>query len=159
MKIKAEIAADERRISELREQRRCEQMDSLLRLVTERQQSDSEIAMKTLRLAEASAIERKIEADKFENRLYRANLLMKQYLTAMPQTATEILLWIKEIDDLFLRNSIDEDLRIPILVPYLNHDVKRLMKCLSNDEINSYDSLKARILVEYRVTATNFKQF
>jgi chemotaxis protein histidine kinase CheA len=142
----------------LSEQRRMEQIEEhrvahakQLSIISDRQAA-------TDKAVADAATERAADRLRFENRLARAGKLMSKLLYPMPDTPSEVVCYLKDIETIFARNSVDDDLRVSLLTPQLNRHIRRLMALTPAEDVNDYAKLKARILLEFHASADTHKQ-
>jgi len=108
----------------------------------------------------AERIETRAEAESSRRdvRLQKAVNVMKGILYHMPYDVTGILLYFKNVDDLFLQNNIDNDLKISLLNPYLTEKARRVVMNLPPGDRDSYEHWKQAILREHRLTPKLYRQ-
>src|SRR2546425_4171123 len=86
----------------------------------------------------------------YETRLQRANDLLKGRIANFPDSVQQITIFFRALDYLFTSFNIDNDLRNPIVVPFLTPRAKRV--AMSLDIRASYEDLKKAIFLEYNYT-------
>src|SRR5260221_14673259 len=92
-----------------------------------------------------------------EMKLKRSADILKGCLYKMPDDPMEIPVFLDYADRHFNSNDIDEELRISLINPYLSDKARKLLTRLAPQETDSYEKLKAAILVEFRLTPQKYR--
>ena len=112
-------------------------------------------SLKRADLAEQKAV---ADGQRIENRLQRASALMKNILFPMPSYSGDLPLYFENVDKLFALNSVDNDLRIALLGPYLTDKARKVMLILPPEDIDTYIKWKAALLKEHRLTPQTYRR-
>src|SRR5260221_10044216 len=91
-------------------------------------------------------------------RLKRSADILKGCFYKMPEDPMEIPVFFDYADRHFETNHIDEELKLSLINPYLSDKARRLVTRLSQQETDTYEKLKAAILVEFRLTPQKYKE-
>src|SRR5260221_2922590 len=92
-----------------------------------------------------------------EMKLKRSADILKGCLYKMPDDPMEIPVFLDYADRHFNSNDIDEELRISLINPYLSDKARKLLTRLAPQETDTYEKLKAAILVEFRLTPQKYR--
>src|SRR5437867_7465289 len=84
-------------------------------------------------------------------RLKRASDILKGRFTEQPEDMKLLVIFFKSFEMSFSIYGIDEDLKVPILLPYLNTRSKQLV--LGLDVGATFEQVKASIMSEYNFTS------
>ena len=86
------------------------------------------------------------EAASLERRLEKAITFCKALLYPMPVNVNELTLYLENMDTLFAEYHIDEDLRIPLLTPYLTDVSRRALLNIPAEQRTTYQDWKKALL-------------
>src|SRR6266516_4861367 len=114
---------------------------------------DDEVRQKNLADKVAHDAKFKLEDAKFENRLTRASKALRGLVAKMPSDNFGVVLYLKQMDDIFDLQKIDADLRVYLISSYLSDKARKVQAALSKEDRENYDNFKAALLREFRVTA------
>src|SRR6266516_2109425 len=114
---------------------------------------DDEVRQKNLADKVAHDAKFKLEDAKFENRLTRASKALRGLVAKMPSDNFGVVLYLKQMDDIFDLQKIDADLRVSLISAYLSDKARKVQAALSKEDRENYDNFKAALLREFRVTA------
>src|SRR5437867_4065073 len=84
-------------------------------------------------------------------RLKRATDILKGRFTEQPEDMKMLVIFFKSFESSFAIYGIDEDLKVPIMLPYLNTRSKQLV--LGLDVGATFEQVKASIMSEYNFTS------
>src|SRR6266516_3401489 len=109
----------------------------------------------------ATALREKTEAEnrriaenaKFDIRLEKAYRTLRGQLNKMPDDRQSVILYLKNLGDIFNVSQIDEDLRPTILAQNLNDTGRNAHAKFSLEIKSNYELLKQALLKNFRVTA------
>ena len=103
--------------------------------------------------ADRREFQSKEDNTKMDVRLKRANDIMRGILYHMnAHDPGDIPMYFESVERLFTMNSIEEDLWISLLTPFLDDKSRRLMSCMSANDLSTFDQLRNAILREHRLT-------
>ena len=102
---------------------------------------------------EDAELKRVQENSKFDVRLNHAMKCLRGQLYKMPSENLNILLYLNNMDEMFNQNNIDQDLRVSVLVSYLNDKGQKAHAMMSAEQKATYAGFKEALLKEFRVTA------
>ena len=92
-----------------------------------------------------------------EVQLKRYGDLLKNIITYQPQDDFDLPVYLTSVETVFELQNVPKDLRATLLMPYLNSKAKTLICRLSPEQISTYDSLKAALLREFRLTPKQYR--
>src|SRR3989441_586539 len=95
-------------------------------------------------------LEKARRENRYETRLQRANDLLKGRIANFPESVQQMTTFFKALDYLFASFNIENDLKNPILVPFLTPRAKRV--AMSLDIRASYEDLKKAIFSDFNHT-------
>src|SRR2546425_10085165 len=95
-------------------------------------------------------LEKARRENRYETRLQRANDLLKGRIANFPDSVQQITIFFRALDYLFTSFNVDNDLRNPIVVPFLTPRAKRV--AMSLDIRASYEDLKKAIFSDFNHT-------
>src|SRR2546425_345809 len=95
-------------------------------------------------------LEKARRENRYETRLQRANDLLKGRIANFPESVQQMNTFFKALDYLFASFNIENDLKNPILVPFLTPRAKRV--AMSLDIRASYEDLKKAIFSDFNHT-------
>src|SRR5260221_3596763 len=75
----------------------------------------------------------------------------------MGDDVLEMPMFFENVDRHFDSDGIDDDLRLPLINPYLLEKARRLLTRLSRDETDTYDKTKKELLTEFRLTPQKYR--
>ena len=90
-------------------------------------------------------------------RLKKAMDLMKGLIPEQPSDITGILMFFKNIENLFGVYKVDDDLKVTIMTPHLNEKSRRVVLQIAH-EVTSYEQVKEAILKEHRFSPTLYRK-
>src|SRR3989454_4546508 len=82
----------------------------------------------------------------------KASDILRNVLYPMPQNSNDLPIYFEAVDSIFVRYQIDEDLRIPLLTPFLTDTARRLLSTLPSQDVSSYIKWQQALLREHRLT-------
>src|SRR5437867_5307987 len=94
--------------------------------------------------------ERLAKDNRKDIRLKRATESMKGRFSEQPTDLKSMITFFKSFESAYLTYAIDEDLKVPILIPYLNARSKQLVLAL--DGGTTFEQVKVAILQEFNFT-------
>src|SRR3989442_1414747 len=95
--------------------------------------------------------ERLAKESRKDVRLKRATDILKGRFTEQPEDMKMLVIFFKSFESSFAIYGIDEDLKVPIMLPYLNTRSKQLV--LGLDVGATFEQVKASIMSEYNFTS------
>ena len=107
--------------------------------------------------AERIQAQKEQEKNKFENRLSRASIIMKNLLFAMPTVSSEVPSYLQSMDNIFGQNNIDEDLRVSLLMPHLAYNTRRSILMLPPTETDTYEKWKLAVLKYHKLSPHTYR--
>src|SRR3954468_1224099 len=169
----AECEAKERKDQLDREQRKIEFEQLLLNDKLEREQRDklrdekdekdrrerlAELEMDRLireQRYQAEKDERLEKDSRRDSRLKRATDNLKGRLSEQPEDLKTMINFFKAFESSFTAYNIDEDLKVSILIPYLNNRSKQLVLALETG--TTFEQVKIAILAEYNFSPRMYR--
>src|SRR5260221_11570344 len=76
----------------------------------------------------------------------------------MGDDVMEVPMFFENADRHFENNGIDDELRLPLINPYLSEKARRLLTRLARDETDTYDKVKKALLAEFRLTPQKYRE-
>ena len=94
------------------------------------------------RRAERQDRERQAYNSRPEIRSKHAHEAVRGLLYNIPQNASDVPAWFQAMDNIFVAQQIGEDLRIPLLTPYLSDRVRKAIFSVPQDQVDTYEHWK-----------------
>src|SRR6266516_15233 len=95
------------------------------------------------------------ESARYENRLANAFKTLRGQIFRMPNESQSVILYLKNLDDVFNNNHIDHDLRPAILTQNLNEKGRNAHDKMSAEVKGDYEMFKLALLKNFRVTPSS----
>src|SRR3989442_1720964 len=99
--------------------------------------------------------ERLAKESRKDVRLKRATDILKGRFTEQPEDMKMLVIFFKSFESSFAIYGIDEDLKVPIMLPYLNTRSKQLV--LGLEVGATFEQVKASIMSEYNFTSKMYQ--
>src|SRR5437867_1678746 len=99
--------------------------------------------------------ERLAKDNRKDTRLKRATESMKGRFSEQPTVLKSMITFFKSFESAYLTYAIDEDLKEPIWIPYLNTRSKQLV--LAIDGGTTFEQVKVAILQEFNFTPRMYR--
>src|SRR3989441_790280 len=90
--------------------------------------------------------------EKKDFRLGRAIKSLKSLLYPMPSSHSQLLIFMRNFEELCTVHEIDADLKISVLGAFLNDKARKIVAALTADQRTNYDTFKEALLHEFNVT-------
>src|SRR3989442_9812 len=90
--------------------------------------------------------------EKKDFRLGRAIKSLKSLLYPMPSSHAQLLIFMRNFEELCIVHEIDADLKISVLGAFLNDKARKIVAALTADQRTNYDTFKEALLHEFNVT-------
>ena len=105
-------------------------------------------------MAHTLEVEKRNAEDKkrLDVRMKKASDILRNVLYPMPLNSNDLPIYFEAVDGIFIRYEIDEDLRIPLLTPFLTDTARRLLSTLPSQDVSSYIKWQQALLREHRLT-------
>ena len=129
-----------------------EQNAKLLQQLATKHESEQNFLTEQLQFAKDQAKQADVDKNKFENRLAKANKIVKNLFYTIPQVSNLVPAWLSKIRQIFEKNKIDADLQVTLITPYLTGRVREILQHLLETDLVSFDALAERLKVEYGLT-------
>src|SRR2546425_592457 len=99
--------------------------------------------------------ERMEKESRRDSRLKRATDNLKGRLSEQPEDLKSMINFFKIFESSFIGYNVDEDLKVSILIPYLNNRSKRLVLALETG--TTFEQVKVAILAEYNFSPRMYR--
>src|SRR5260221_9512262 len=90
-------------------------------------------------------------------KLKRGADVLKGCLYKMSDDTLEIPIFFENADRHFESNNIEDNLRLPLINPYLSDKARRLITRLAKEETDTYEKLKKALMKEFKLTPLKYK--
>ena len=97
-------------------------------------------------------LKRIAELSRKDNRLASAVKATKNLFYKMPGDSISLVLYFRQVEDIFLANSIDDDLKVLTLSSFLNDKARRIQAAMDPKDRDNFVLFKNTILKEFCVT-------
>ena len=87
--------------------------------------------------------------------------LLKNVLYKMPSDnlITEIPIYFLEVESIFVKYSVPENIRVSLLNPYLSTAARKLVHTLPPDDVNTFDAFRTAVLKYFSLSSNRYKEF
>ena len=82
--------------------------------------------------------------------------VMRSHILKMGAEPLDALAFFKHVEQLFDKYEVPESMRASLINPYLNEKARRIVGKLSTEVATKYDSVKATILQEFKLSANTY---
>src|SRR5260221_4713508 len=90
-------------------------------------------------------------------KLKRGADVLKGCLYKMSDDTLEIPIFFENADRHFESNNIKDNLRLPLINPYVSDKARRLITRLAKEETDTYEKLKKALMKELKLTPLKYK--
>ena len=90
-------------------------------------------------------------------RLQRAAKKLEKIIPKMTALDIDMPIYFKTIEGYFRDFQIDEDLKIPLLLPHMNDKARRVVSAVNDDERGDYIEVKKLLLQAFQLTPRTYK--
>src|SRR6266516_1691212 len=101
---------------------------------------------------------KKEESQKRDTRMTKAIKLTRTLLYEIPTDPVSLIIYFRNIDQIFETNEIQDDLKINLLNAHLTEKMRKVLAGIPQEDKEDYPKWKASLLREYQVTPRKCKK-